>query len=115
MQGAQRAPQVSGLPFEAHAPPQAWYPLVQATPQFIPSQVAVPWGSAGQGEHEAPQPSTDVFEMQLPVHSWVPGRQTHALPAHPTVPPEGHWTQLVPQKRKPALHEEPQTAPSHVA
>lgn len=69
MQGAQRVPQVSGLVFEAHAPPQAWYPPVQVTPQLSPSQVAVPWGSAGQGEHEAPQPSTDVFEMQLPAQS----------------------------------------------
>jgi hypothetical protein len=39
-------------------------------PQLVPSQVAIPFGSVGQGVHRVPQLLAEELETQAPVQGW---------------------------------------------
>ena len=57
----QEEPQLLGLLFDTHCPPQAWKPLMQRKPHVVPLHVATPAGGVGQGLHDFPQLETEVL------------------------------------------------------
>jgi hypothetical protein len=57
---------------------------LHASPHEVPSQVALPFGSVGQGVHDdGPHEVTLVFDAHWVPHRWAPAAQvaaTHTVP-----------------------------------
>jgi hypothetical protein len=57
---------------------------LHASPHEVPLQVALPFGSVGQGAHEdGPQEATLVFDPHWLPHRWAPAAQAVATQALP--------------------------------
>jgi hypothetical protein len=82
--------------------------LLQAMPQFEPSQVAVPLeAGAGHGEQRVPHEAALVLDAQMPLQLWV-------APAH--VPLQAALASMhTPLQSCLPGHDEPQARPSQVA
>jgi hypothetical protein len=96
--GAHEAPHAPQLALSLcslrHAPPQALYPALQATPHALPLQVALPFEGVGQvAPHVAPQLLMSVLLTQVPLHACVPPGHTQ-VPAWHVVPPVHALPQL---------------------
>jgi hypothetical protein len=68
---SQLAPEQTGVAFAgvvhaAHAPEQSRKPELHCSAQLVPLHEVAPLGSVGQGVHDVPQPSTELFAR----HCW---------------------------------------------
>jgi len=81
----------------AHALPHISADELHSMPQLVPSQVAVPLGSPGQGVQLVPHVCTRVSATQAPLQSWVPLVQAmpQLVPSQVAVPlgSPGHGSQ----------------------
>ena len=103
------APQLDVMPFETHAVPHRWKPLLHVEPHWVPSQVAVAFAGVAQAVHDVvPQLPTLVFGWQVPEQSCEPLGQT---PAHDALLAMHAPAQsFIPDGQVP-----PHDVPSHVA
>ena len=80
-QAEQLAPQLAGELLARHWPAQRWYPALQVSPHFVPSQVEAPFASEGHLLQLVPQESVEVLARHCAPQAWKPETHEHCLVA----------------------------------
>jgi hypothetical protein len=124
--GAPQPPQLAGSEVKStQAPAHALYPVLQVTPQDVPSHVAAPFAGTGQGTHDVPHEASDALPTHCAPHACAPAAHVQALAtqevpaahAAPQAPQlaasEVTSTQAPPQSEKPLLHWKVQALLTH--